>query len=125
MLGRFFSDYIRAGEPEADIIPALAPIDGEPVIRKTTYDAFLGTPLEAMLKENGCDQLLVTGVLTHMCCETTARAAFCRGFEVYLPADGLASSCEEKHLNSLLAMADAVAVVLSTEEIHERCARNG
>lgn len=123
MLGRFFDDHIRAGEPEAEIVDALAPRRGERVLRKTTYDAFQGTRLQAILSRAGVTQLLVTGVLTHMCCETTARSAFCRGFEVYVAADATASTCEERHLGSLLAMADAVAVVMSSAEILDRCAR--
>jgi nicotinamidase-related amidase len=122
MLGRFFDDYIRAGEPESELIDTLEPGPGDTVLRKTTYDAFLGTPLAELLEERGHDQVLITGVLTHMCCETTARSAFCRGYEVYLAADGSASSSERRHLASLEALADAVAVVLSTEEILERCA---
>jgi nicotinamidase-related amidase len=121
MLGRFFSDYIRAGEPDSEIIDPLAPARGETVLRKTTYDAFLGTRLEEILRERGAEQVLVTGVLTHMCVETTSRSAFCRGFEVYVPADGTASSTEERHLQSLKAMADALAVVTSTTEVLEEC----
>jgi bifunctional isochorismate lyase / aryl carrier protein len=122
MLGRFFSDYIKAGEPDAEIIGSLAPAKGEPVFRKTTYDAFLGTPLEGALRDRGVSQVVVTGVLTHMCVETTARAAFCRGFEVYVPVDATAATSEERHLGSLLAMADAVAVATSAEEVIAGCA---
>ena len=74
--------------------------------------------------KKGIEQVVVTGVLTHMCCETTARSAFCRGFEVYVGADATASSSEERHLQSLLAMADSVAVILGSEEILERCERS-
>jgi nicotinamidase-related amidase len=122
MLGRFFSDYIKAGEPDAEIIGSLAPAAGELVLRKTTYDAFLGTPLEGALRDRGATQVVVTGVLTHMCVETTARAAFCRGFEVYVPVDAAASTSEERHVGSLLAMADAVAIPMSAEEVIARCA---
>ena len=121
-LAKFFTDHIRVGDPDAEIIPTLAPAPGEPVLRKTTYDAFLGTPLASILAERGCTQVLVTGVLTHICCETTARSAFCRGFEVYVAADATASSSEERHLGSLFSMADCVAVVMSVAEILERCA---
>ncbi len=121
MLGKFFSDYIHAGTEDADIIPALQPRDDELSLEKTTYDAFLNTPLEEELRTRGVQQVLITGVLTHMCCETTARSAFCRGFEVYVAADGTASTTEERHLQSLLGMAEAVAVVLSTEEIQSGC----
>jgi bifunctional isochorismate lyase / aryl carrier protein len=122
MLGKFFTEHIREGLPEAEIIPALAPSAGEPVLRKRTYDAFHGTPLESILAERACTQVLVTGVLTHICCETTARSAFCRGFEVYVAADATASSSEERHLGSLLSMADCVAIVMSAAEILQRCA---
>jgi nicotinamidase-related amidase len=119
MLGKFFSDYIREDEPDSSIVSALEPTPDEPVLRKTTYDAFLGTPLEETLYERGIEQVIISGVLTHMCCETTARAAFCRGFEVYVPVDAVASSSEERHLGSLMSMADAVAVVTSTAEVLE------
>lgn len=121
MLGKFFSDYIRAGEQEAKIIPSLTPLDNESVFRKTTYDAFLNTGLKQFLNDLHIEQVVITGVLTHMCCETTARSAFCRGFEVYVPVDGTASTSEQQHLASLLGMADAVAVTMSTEEILKCC----
>lgn len=121
MLGRFFSDYIRAGEPQARVIPELEPHPGDLLVPKTTYDAFHGTDLEQALRDRGADQVLITGVLTHMCCETTARTAFCRGFEVHLAADAIATTTEERHLHSLAGMAESVAVVWSSDEVLERC----
>lgn len=121
MLGRFFSDFIRCGEPEASILNELSPNPGEAVFTKTTYDAFMGTELDSFLDAREMRQVLVVGVLTHMCCETTARSAFCRGYEVYVPADATASSNEERHLQSLKAMADSVAMVTSTAEVLGRC----
>lgn len=122
MLGKFFTDYIRADEPQAEIVGSLRPQPGELVFRKTTYDAFLGTGLEQALRGAGVTQVLLTGVLTHMCVETTARSAFCRGFEVYVPVDAVASSQEDHHLASLLNMADSVAVLTSVDEVRARCA---
>jgi len=121
VMGKFWGDYIKADEPDAEILPRLAPADDELVIRKTTYDAFVGTELEQSLRSRGIEQVLVTGVLTHMCCETTARSAFCRGFEAYVVADGTATSSEDRHLCSLMAMADSVAVVMSASEVLKRC----
>ncbi len=121
MLGRFFSDYIHAGEAEAEIIDLLAPRPGEDVIPKTTYDAFIGTALGSRLEARGVTQVLVTGVLTHMCCETTARSAFCRGYEVYVAADACAANNEARHIGSLLSMAESVAIVMSTHEVLARC----
>lgn len=121
MLGRFYSDYIREGLPESRIIRQLEPREGEPVFRKRTYDAFWGTALQELLEGWRVEQLLLAGVLTHRCCETTARSAFVRGFEVYVPADATASSSERLHLGSLLSMADSCAVVLSVEEVEQLC----
>jgi len=121
MLGKFFTDHIRCGEPESEIVGALRPLPGERVLRKTTYDAFWETGLEEHLRGRGVAQVLVTGVLTQLCCETTARAAFVRGFEVYFAADATATSCEELHVSSLLGLASGVAVVMSAEEVLSLC----
>ncbi len=121
MLGRFFSDFIKDGEDEASIVDALLPMQGEIVISKTTYDAFLHTSLESYLRDRQIRQVVITGVLTHMCVETTARSAFCRGFEVYIPADGTATGREELHFHSLLAAADAVAMITSVDEVMQLC----
>ena len=119
MLGRFFSDYIRCGEPEADIIPALPQPETATVVRKHTYDAFYATDLEAQIRATGADQVLITGVLTHMCVATTARSAFVRGFETFIAADGTASSTEEFHTGALLTLADSVAIIVASGEVVE------
>ena len=121
MLGRFYSDYIKCGEPDSEIIDAVKPGPSDLVLHKTTYDAFHGTGLQQQLERRGIEQVLVSGVMTHLCCETTGRSAFVRGFEVYVIADGMADSSEELHLGSLTALADGFAVVLSAAEVRRRC----
>ena len=62
----------------------------EKVVRlksKSRYDAFIRTELEDLLKSWNCTGVVITGTLTNLCCETTARSAFCRDFEVLLPTD--------------------------------------
>ena len=122
MLGRFFSDYIRETWPQAEIVDSLSPVPGEWVFPKSTYDAFLGTGLQEYLRYRKATQVLVTGVLTHMCCETTARSAFCRGFEVWVPVDATASSTEAFHVAALRGMASCVASPMITSEVLA-CAR--
>ena len=117
MLGKFFSDYIRCGKKESEIIPGLSPLPGERIIRKNTYDAFYNTDLDEFLKSRSVEQVLVTGVLTQMCCETTARSAFVRGYEVYIPADALTTSSEELHIGSLQNLASGFAVITDTSSI--------
>lgn len=117
MLGKFFSDYIRCGKNESKIIPDLSPHQGEKVIQKNTYDAFYNTDLDEFLKSRSVEQVLVTGVLTQMCCETTARSAFVRGYEVYIPADAQATSSEELHIGSLVNLASGFAVITDTSSV--------
>ena len=112
MLGRFWSSLIRCSDPDSSLV--FEPLPEEAVIRKTTYDSFYGTGLEEILRTGTISQVLITGVLTHLCCETTARSAFVRGFEVYAAVDAMASSREELHLGSLLAMADGIGVMMDT-----------
>ena len=117
MLGRFFSDYIRCGKKESDIISELSPIPGEKILQKNTYDAFYNTDLDEFLRSRSVEQVLVTGVLTQMCCETTARSAFVRGYEVYIPVDALTTSSEELHIGSLMNLASGFAVITDTSSI--------
>ncbi len=117
MLGRFFSDYIRCGKKESEIIHELSPLPGEGVFRKNTYDAFYNTGLDEFLRSESSEQVLITGVLTQMCCETTARSAFVRGYEVYIPADAQTTSSEELHIGSLMNLASGFAVITDTDTV--------
>ncbi len=54
------------------------------VIEKSQYDAFFDSSLEHRLAARQVKQMVIGGVMTHLCCETTARSAFMRGFEVFL-----------------------------------------
>lgn len=90
-------------------------------IRKTRYDAFLGgtPPLEALLREYGVEQVVIGGVMTHLCCETTARSAFMRGFQVFFLVDGTATYTEAFHRASLLNLTHGFAVPVLVQDILE------
>jgi biuret amidohydrolase len=85
------------GEPGHDIIPELYPVAGEPVIDKPGKGAFYQTDLELMLKNRGIDTLLVCGVTTEVCVNTTVREANDRGFRCIVIADCCASYFPEFH----------------------------
>jgi nicotinamidase-related amidase len=89
------------GEPGHDIIPELAPIAGEPVIDKPGKGAFYATDLQLMFQARGVTQLLICGVTTEVCVNTTAREANDRGFEVMVVSDCTGSYFPEFHLQAL------------------------
>jgi len=82
------------GEPGHDIVPELAPIAGEPIVDKPGKGAFYATDLEAMLRNRGIAQLIVCGVTTEVCVNTTVREANDRGFDCLVLADCVASYFE-------------------------------
>jgi nicotinamidase-related amidase len=79
------------GEAGHDIIPELYPQAGEPVIDKPGKGAFYATDLTAILQHNGIRQLVVTGVTTEVCVNTTVREANDRGFDCLVLADCVGS----------------------------------
>jgi biuret amidohydrolase len=85
------------GEPGHDIIAELYPLPGEPVIDKPGKGAFYQTDLELMLRNRGIDTLLVCGVTTEVCVNTTVREANDRGFRCIVLADCCASYFPEFH----------------------------
>ena len=79
------------GSPALEIHPAVRPEPGERVIQKHLPGSFTGTPLEAHLRGLGIEQVIVSGFMTQMCCDTTTREAAHRGFKVLLLADATAA----------------------------------
>jgi biuret amidohydrolase len=79
------------GEPGNQIIDALAPVDGEIVIDKPGKGAFYATPLQQMLEEKSITHLIVMGVTTEVCVQTTLREANDRGYDCLLVEDGTES----------------------------------
>jgi nicotinamidase-related amidase len=85
------------GEPGHDIIDELYPIDGEPVIDKPGKGAFYQTDLQLMLQNCAIENLLVCGVTTEVCVNTTVREANDRGYRCVVLADCCASYFPEFH----------------------------
>ncbi len=116
MMSKWWRDLIH---PQAAYNQYINTLNFENTIQveKTQYDAFLGTSLEETLRAHQVEQVVITGVMTHLCCETTARSAFMRGFEVFFTVDGTATYNEELHRASLLTLSHGFAVPVLVEEL--------
>jgi isochorismate hydrolase len=118
MMGSWWSELIQEDDPLVDIDPDLG-IQPREILQKSQYDSFFGSKLESRLLDQNVKQVVIGGVMTHLCCDTTARAAFVRGFEVFFLVDGTATYNQDFHLASLYNLAHGVAVLTSTNRLIE------
>lgn len=77
--------------PGAEIHPVVAPLPGEPVFRKHFPNSFRETPLLEFLRTAGISRLAIAGMMTHMCIDSTTRAAAELGFSCVLCHDACAT----------------------------------
>lgn len=81
------ASFFLPGTPGAEINECARPLAGEPVITKHYPNSFRETPLDQKLKEQKIDQLVIVGMMTHMCIDTTTRAAFDLGYKCTVIGD--------------------------------------
>lgn len=114
-----WKDIIRKENDLSEITPKFDR-QGALIIQKTQYDAFHETNLENFLKEKNISQIVITGVMTHLCCETTARSAFVKGFFVFLPIDGTATYNEDFHRSTFINLSHGFTAPILCEEIEKK-----
>lgn len=107
------------GSPESEIHPALAPLPKEKVVLKHRYSAFFNTDLDTVLRCCKIEDLVVCGVLTNMCCESTARDAYVRDYRTFFLADGTGTINEEMHVASLLNLGYGFSFVTTIADIEK------
>ena len=116
LMAKWWKDLIEETSPRSGLISELDASAGR-VFRKHRYDAFSGTDLEDTLKSRSVKQVVICGLMTHLCCETTARSAFMRGFEVFFTVDGTATYAEAFHAATLLNLSHGFATPVLAAEI--------
>jgi nicotinamidase-related amidase len=127
IMGWWWEGMCREGSPESEIHADLAPLPGEKQILKHRYSAFYNTDLETVLRclpRSGAsakiEDLVICGVMTNLCCESTARDAYFRDYRVFFPADANGSVNEELHIASLMNVGFGFGWVSSALEIIAR-----
>jgi len=108
------------GSPESKVHKDIAPLPNEKVILKHRYSSFYNTDLETVLRCLKIEDLVISGIMTNLCCESTARDAYFRDLRVFFLADGTGSINEDMHLASLLNLAFGFAFVTDSVDITEQ-----
>ncbi len=124
--------FFLPGTQGAEIHPSLAPADGEAVIEKNYPSGFRDTDLKARLEALGVDALLICGAMSHLCIDTTTRAAFDLGYRCSVAADACATrdlefggrrvEAADVHAAFMAALALPFARVAATAELLESLA---
>jgi nicotinamidase-related amidase len=119
--------FMRPGTDGVEIHPLVEPTAGEPVLQKSEPNSFVGTSLEAELRDREIDELVVVGMMTSMCVDSTVRAGADLGFTVTLVHDACAAPDLEfngtavpgltVHAAFVAALADGYAEVVSAADL--------
>jgi ureidoacrylate peracid hydrolase len=122
------SKMIIAGTRNVEIYEDLKPHPDDLTVAKPRYSAFYGTDLEAILRSKAIDTVIISGTVTSVCCDSTARDAFSRDYKVIFLSDGTAAgdypdlgfgsiSAEEVQRVTLTIMAMNFAQVASIDQV--------
>jgi len=121
------STFFLPGTRGAEIHQAVAPLGAETVIEKNFPNSFRGTRLEQTLKESGIKNLVVAGMMTHMCVDATVRHAADLGYKITLLGDACATRAQsyagekvparQVHAAFLAALNGFYAKVVDTHEL--------
>lgn len=92
-------------------------------VEKLRFSAFIqgSSDLEQALRERGVDTVIITGTVTSVCCESTARDAMMRNFKTIMVTDANAAASDEEHNAALVAFYLTFGDILSTDEVVRRC----
>jgi len=124
MLGNWWQDLILYGSAEWELINELTVYPRDTIVDKNRYSAFFNTDLDKDLKAHGVEDLVICGVMTNCCCETTARDAFVRDYRVFFVADATAAANEELHVASLKNLAYGFAYIIDTKTLCQKIRYN-
>ena len=105
--GTFDTEIIEELKPEADDI----------IIKKNRYSAFYQTPLDMTLRNMGINTIIISGLYSNCCCESTARDAVYRDYRLYFMSDATAAIEDDLHEATLRTISTFFGKVLTTDEM--------
>ena len=105
------------GSWETAFFPAVEPIEGEFIVQKNRYDAFIGTRLERYLVRSGIKTLIIGGVVTTVCVESTTRDAAMRDYRVHLMTDAIGDADDAGHEQGVVRLTTMFAHATTAAEV--------
>jgi ureidoacrylate peracid hydrolase len=124
----FILDLLTEGAGSAQLHDAVEVDPADIIVGKPRYGAFHGTDLEQVLRSRGKDTVIITGIATNICCETTAREAAQHDFRVFFVSDATATMemggvpADDLQRASCASLAQVFAQVVTVDEILRRIA---
>lgn len=118
-------NYVAAGSWDAAIVDELTPQAEDFIVEKARYSAFYSTGLEPILRSLAIDTLVICGVTTHYCVESTARDASQRDYKVFLVRDATAEVNSAWHEMTLTSFTHGWGWVVSKEEVFSSWGKQG
>lgn len=115
----WWGDKLEKGSKVWEIIPELD-TSKHIIIDKSQYSAFYGTNLDDILKERSIENVIICGLMTNCCCETAARDAFMRGYNVVFVNDATATLNADLHLSAIKNISFGFGSVIDTKDINKR-----
>lgn len=116
---------LTPGNPMHDLWADLDVHVGDPIVSKDRFSAFIAgsSDLEELLRGHGIDTVLIAGVATNICCESTARDAMMLDFRTVMIEDANVARTDEDHIAGLRTFAQTFGAVMSTDDVISRCRR--
>jgi nicotinamidase-related amidase len=118
---RYPNSICLSGTRGAAFVEEIAPREApnEIILTKHRYSAFWGSSIDLVLRSNGIRTLVLTGIATEVCVESTARDAFFQDYQVVLVDDCMSSFSPERHAATVTVVARSFGVVASSEQIRD------
>jgi len=123
--GQALNDALRPGSEGHALYPELQVEDGDEIVPKNRFSALIqgSSDLHERLQAKGIDTLIVTGTITNVCCESTARDAMMLNYKVHFISDANAARTDAEHNGTLANMLLWFADVRSTESVIDQIRR--
>lgn len=116
---KWWKDLPKKDSENCKLYSKVKYVDNSKIIFKNTYSVFSSLSFNKYLITNNIKNIIISGVKTNLCCETTARDAFLRDYNVLFVADATTTNNEFMHLSSLNNLSYGFCEITTTKKLHK------